>query len=82
MNFLNVVDWNMDFFVCNAALVTRKDWSHSAVNGAGFTPGILPSALRASLRLFKIAPGYFVPQLRRQAHGRKRSPAGGRSPTA
>jgi hypothetical protein len=26
----------------------------------GFTPGILPFALRASLRLFKIAPGDFV----------------------
>ena len=34
------------------------------VNAATFlrriTPGILPSALRASLRLFKIAPGDFV----------------------
>lgn len=27
---------------------------------AGITPGILPSALRANLRLFKIAPGDFV----------------------
>ena len=27
---------------------------------AGVTPGILPSALRASLRLFKIAPGDLV----------------------
>ncbi len=44
VNFLNVVDWNMDFFVCNAALVTRKDWSHSAVNGAGFAPVAAPGA--------------------------------------
>ena len=38
MNFLNVVDWNMDSFVCNAAPVTRKDWSHSAANDADSVP--------------------------------------------
>ncbi len=48
-------------------------------NDVDFTPGILPFTLRASLRLFKIAPGDFVPQLRCQAHGRKCCLAGGRS---
>ena len=37
-----------------------NDWWHSAVSGAAFAPGFLPYALRASLRLFKIAPGDFV----------------------
>ena len=32
-------------------------------DGGGATPGILPYALRASLRLFKIAPGDFVEPL-------------------
>jgi hypothetical protein len=43
----------------------------SVASAASFTPGILPSALRASLRLFKIAPGDFVTQLQSAAHGRK-----------
>jgi len=34
-------------------------WHHAC----DVTPGILPSALRASLRLFKIAPGDFVEPL-------------------
>ena len=41
-----------------------NDWWHSAVSGAAFAPGFLPYALRASLRLFKIAPANFVPELR------------------
>jgi hypothetical protein len=37
-NFLNVADWSMDSFGCNAAPATRKDWSHSVVKNEVFAP--------------------------------------------
>ncbi len=46
MNFLNMVDWNIDSFVCNAASVTRKDRSRSAVptvGALGERRGLCPS---------------------------------------
>ena len=59
----------MDFCGCAASRVTSSTWLPSVVNEEAFTPGILPSALRASLRLFKIVPDDFVSQLRGAADG-------------
>ena len=49
----------LDFIARLAALVPKPRVNLTRFHGV-FTPGILPSTLRASLRLFKITPGDFV----------------------
>ena len=53
----------VDFIAKLAALVPPPRAHLTRFDGV-FTPGILPFALRASLRLFKFAPGEFVRQTR------------------
>ncbi len=44
MNILNVVDWSMGSFVCNALPATMNGWLRSAVNGAVSVPAAVPCA--------------------------------------
>jgi len=53
----------VDFIAKLAALVPPPRAHLTRFHGV-FTPGVLPFALRASLRLFKFAPGEFVRQTR------------------
>ncbi len=50
----NVVVWKMVFCVFAVRTVSTNTWSHSVAKKEAFTPGFLPSALRACLRQFKL----------------------------
>jgi len=56
----------VDYIAELAALVPPPRAQLTRFHGV-FTPGILPFALRATLRLFKFAPGEFVRRTRRGA---------------
>ena len=58
------VEWDAVDFIAKLAALVPPPRAHLTRFHGVFTPGILPSALRASLRLFKFAPGEFVPRTR------------------
>ena len=60
----SAADWSTASCESAVQTVMPSDWWHSVVNGAAYSghPALRPApcAVRASLRLFKIAPGDFV----------------------
>ena len=58
------VEWDPVDFIAKLVALVPPSRAHLTRFHGVFTTGILPFALRASLRLFKFAPGEFVRQTR------------------
>jgi hypothetical protein len=67
MHFSSGACWRTGFCASSATSAAKSEFWHSAAKAAASTAGMLPCALRASLRLFNLAPGDVVPILRRVA---------------